>query len=102
MKSEELAQRLKTSGCPTVLDVRTGFEYSSGHIPGAVHVPYYSLPLRLKILPEDREAPIVITCEHGPRAVLAKSLLNLAGFRNVELLEGHMRGWRKAGRPVEK
>ncbi len=89
-------------GAPGTVDVRSGAEFRSGHIPGAVHVPFWAAPLRLKVLPADRQAKLVLTCEHGPRAQLAKTLLGLAGYRNLELLEGHMAGWRRAALPLEK
>lgn len=102
MQPRELAKRIKTKQAPCVLDVRSGFEFDSGHIPGAVHAPMLKILLRRAALPRDRVAPIVITCEHGPRAQLAKSLLGLYGYRNLELLDGHMAAWRRAGLPLER
>ena len=53
-------------------------------------------------LPENKISELVITCEHGPRALMAKRLLAIYGYRNATLLDGHMLGWRKAGLPLEK
>ncbi|BCR04706.1 sulfurtransferase [Desulfuromonas versatilis] len=102
MQAKVLAKQLKAGKAPCIVDVRSGFEFRSGHIPGAVHAPALKILLRMANLPRDKEALLVVTCEHGPRAQLAKSLLGLAGYRNIELLEGHMAGWRRAGLPVEK
>ncbi|WP_298039552.1 rhodanese-like domain-containing protein [uncultured Desulfuromonas sp.] len=102
MKAKELAKKIKSKQPPTVVDVRSGFEFRSGHVPGALHAPTWRIVLRLAGLPKDKEAAVVVTCEHGPRAQLAKSLLGLAGYRNLDLLEGHMARWRRAGLPVEK
>jgi hydroxyacylglutathione hydrolase len=44
---------------------------------------------------------MTVYCGHGPRAWIAKGLLRLRGFRRVSLLAGHMRAWRRAGRPLE-
>ncbi|GAC1471443.1 MAG: hypothetical protein PVSMB11_07160 [Desulfuromonadaceae bacterium] len=44
----------------------------------------------------------MVTCEHGPRAQLAKGLLGAFGYRNVALLASHMAGWRQAGRLQEQ
>ena len=82
--------------------MRSGFEYRAGHIPGAVHAPGLKILLRLAPLPKEKQALLVVTCEHGPRAQLARSFLALAGYRNVELLAGHMAGWRRAGLPLAK
>jgi len=102
MNAKELARRLNRRNPPVVIDVRSAPEFGSGHIPGAVHVPFWSLLMHRKRLPADRQAPLVVTCEHGPRAQLAAAQLEFLGYRQVELLDGHMAGWRGAGRPTEK
>ncbi len=102
MKARDLAKKIKSKQGPCVVDVRSGFEFNAGHIPGALHAPSWRILLRLAPLPKDRESLIVVTCEHGPRAQLGKSFLALAGYRNTVLLEGHMAGWRRDGFPLEK
>ncbi|MDF1553999.1 MAG: rhodanese-like domain-containing protein [Deferrisomatales bacterium] len=101
MDSRKLAARIARGEAPVVIDVRTGPEYRSGHIPGALHLPTSHIPFRRGRLPADREAPLVLTCEHGPRARLAAGVLKLLGFNNVELLEGHMAAWREAKLPMD-
>jgi len=98
----ELQQRLKTKQPPIIIDVRSGFEYRGGHIPGAVHAPLWKLMFRQVKLPEDIGTELVLTCEHGPRAQMAQGLLLRRGYRNIVLLDGHMSGWRKAGLKTEK
>lgn len=102
MQPQELLKRIKTKHPPTVVDVRSSTEFRNGHIPGALHAPTWKILLRLAPLPSDRGVELVVTCEHGPRAQLAKKMLSAFGYRNVELLEGHMSAWRQAGRPQEK
>ncbi len=102
MQPEELYKRIQQKKTPVVVDVRHGFEFNSGHVPGAVHAPTWKLLLRLVPLPADRTAELVVTCELGPRAQIAKGLLGLIGYRNVTLLDGHMSRWRKSGLPMEK
>lgn len=101
MQAKELSRLLKTKASLRVIDVRTGMEFRSGHIPGAVHAPNWKIIFRLAPLPVDRETPLVVTCEHGPRALLAAKILGMRGYRRVDLLEGHMAGWRRAGLPLE-
>ena len=95
MQLIELAERIKSKKPPTVVDVRSGFEFRRGHIPGAIHAPDWKILLRLARIPSDKNAELVVTCEHGPRAQLAKGLLEAFGYRNVALLTGHMAGWRR-------
>jgi hydroxyacylglutathione hydrolase len=102
MQPKELLNRMKSKNPPTTVDVRTIFEFRKGHIPGVVHAPTWKILLRLDRIPTDRNTELVVTCELGPRARIAKGLLKLFGYRNVVLLDGQMAGWRKAGLPQEK
>ena len=102
MHAGELAQRIKTNSAPMVIDTRSGIEFKLGHIPGAIHAPVLKMLLKMTHLPEDKNAELVITCFHGPRAWLAQRLLTSYGYRNTTLLKGHMAGWRRAGLPLEK
>lgn len=102
MQSKDLAKRIKSNQPPTIVDVRSGFEFRNGHIPGAVHAPAWKILLRLAKLPADRGAELVVTCEHGPRAQLVRGLLTAFGYRNVVLLDGHMSNWRQSGGPQER
>lgn len=102
MTAEELESSIE-SGVPlTILDVRSGFEFESGHIQGAFHAPLMNLLKTAQRVSENKEDLFVIICEHGPRAQLGKVLLKMAGYKQLELLDGHMSHWRQTGRPVKK
>jgi len=101
MQVKELAKLIKSGKSPCVVDVRSDIEFSSGHIFGAIHLPLWAVLLRSRGLPADKSARLIVTCEMGPRAVLAKGLLALSGRRQVELLDGHMSAWRRAGLPLQ-
>ena len=98
----ELLKRIQSKKPPTVVDVRTIFEFRKGHIPGAIHAPTWKILLRLAQIPADKDAELVVTCELGPRASIAKGLLSIFGYRNVVLLAGQMVVWRQGGHPQEK
>ena len=102
MQPRELAKTLKQKDRPTVIDVRSAFEFRNGHIPGAVAIPFWAVLFQRHRLPQDKQRKVVLTCEHGPRAGLAAGQLNLLGYRRVELLEGHMVRWRRYGLPLER
>ena len=102
MQAKELLQRLKTKNPPTTVDVRSGLEFRSGHVPGAIHMPMWKIMFRLAKLPEDRATELVLTCEHGPRAQMVQGQLKRRGYSKVVLLDGHMAGWRKAGLKTER
>lgn len=102
MQASELAKRIKSNNAPPVIDVRSGIEFNLGHIPGAIHAPALKILLKLARLPHDKGTELVVTCEHGPRALMAQRLLAAYGYRNTTLLEGHMAGWKRAGLPLER
>jgi hydroxyacylglutathione hydrolase len=102
MKASELLQRIESKSAPLIVDPRSEVEFKKGHLPGAVNAPVRKILLNRAQLPKDRNREMVIACMHGQRAVTAKWLLGLYGYRNMELLEGYIEGWLKAGLPVEK
>jgi phage shock protein E len=102
MRASELLKRIESKSAPLIVDPRSEIEFKKGHIPGAVNAPVRKILLNRAQLPKDKNREMVIACMHGQRAVAAKWLLGLYGYRNRELLEGYIEGWMKAGLPIEK
>lgn len=101
MSPDEFEQRRAQGDAPVLLDVRSRFEFSSGHVPGAVHAPLSDVAGVAEGVVSDKSALVVLICEHGPRAQMARFFLKLRGYRNLDLLEGHMAGWRRSGRDLQ-
>jgi hydroxyacylglutathione hydrolase len=99
----ELLSEIRSGSPPTIVDVRSQGEYETSHVPGAVHVSFYSLLGAADELPgaSDADAPLVVYCEHGPRAGIARAQLWFVSDRPVRFLEGHMKAWKEDGLPVE-
>lgn len=95
------AMRKDASVRPQIIDVRTGAEWRSSHIAGAVHVPITELGSRIAGLQLDGTRPIVAICRSAHRSIPAVRLLRRQGFRNACQLQGGMLAWWKAGLPVE-
>ena len=70
----ELSERLNESKAPVILDVRTPREYSSGHIKGALNIPYDELERRLGEIPGDKSSEIIVYCQSGRRAGIAEKI----------------------------
>jgi hydroxyacylglutathione hydrolase len=101
MTADNLEELLELDKAPVVLDVRSGFEFGSGHIKGALHAPLPSLLKSASAAVKQKTDPLVIVCEHGPRAQVAAMYLRFRGYKSVELLDGHMSKWRGSNRPME-
>ena len=99
---DELLTSMNSGNAPTIVDVRTESEYESGHVPGAIHLPFYSVWTRHDDIKGSSKDRVVVYCEHGPRAGLAKFGLWTMGFENIVYLEGHMSGWKEQKLPMEK
>jgi outer membrane protein assembly factor BamB/rhodanese-related sulfurtransferase len=84
---------------PVILDVRTKGEFKRGHVPGAIHVPFWRVS-SWRGLDEVRGRPLVLYCGHGPRARIAGAALQRRGVADVTYLEGHMSKWRAMGLPI--
>ncbi len=104
MLPESLAGQLDARTRPLIFDVRSAKEYQSGHIPGAVNIPFWNVAGKMtpELKQACREKSIIVTCEHGPRAYIAAAGFKSLGCKDIKLLKGHMLGWRAKGLPLEK
>jgi rhodanese-related sulfurtransferase len=98
----QLLATLDSNAAPLVLDVRSRWEFERGHVPRALHVPFWLVPVRFHGAREAHDVPLVVYCGHGPRAWFARAVLRLNGFRHVGVLEGHMSRWKREGLPQER
>jgi rhodanese-related sulfurtransferase len=98
----ELLERIGAGDAPMILDVRSAAEFASGHLPGAINIPFYAVPFRAGELDPRHDDLVVVYCGHGPRAHLASAALRARGFTRVACLAGHMAEWLRAGHPMEK
>jgi len=99
----ELLSQIRSEARPSIVDVRSRGEFEASHVPGAVHIPFYSLLGGEEDLPgaADESEPIVVYCEHGPRAGIARAQLWFITDRPIRFLEGHMTAWKEDGLPTE-
>ena len=96
MNVAELDARLR-SGKVQVLDVRREPEWEAAHIEGATWWPLDNFRVSPPEL--DHEVPIAVHCKGGYRSMIACSLLQRAGFRNVINLTGGFDAWQLASLP---
>ncbi len=99
ISAAELHARRESEAAPVVIDVRTPEEYASGHIPGAVHIPFDQVAQRIAEI--DAPHGVALYCMVGPRARKGESALLAAGYEKVFHLEGGLAAWQAAGLSVE-
>lgn len=96
---DDLSALLASDPRVRVVDVRTGGEFESGHIPGSYSVPLDALSEHQRDLVELGE-PVVLICQSGARACRAEAALTDAGMDNVRVLRGGIEAWRADGREI--
>jgi rhodanese-related sulfurtransferase len=75
------AKSLVASGA-RVVDVRSAGEFASGHVPGAINIPYDELPGRASEIGPP-STPVVVYCASGSRSGVAARKLGKAGYTKV-------------------
>ena len=84
-----------------LLDVRTPGEYSTAHIAGSYNVPLDQLSEHATEI-SALDMPVVLICQSGQRAGRADAVLRASGLRQLRVMDGGMRAWLDAGRPVNR
>ncbi len=65
-----------------LIDVRTTPEWLRNHLPNSINIPY----VQLDTLDVDKDTKVVVYCNSGKRAKMAKETLRGLGYRDVEVL----------------
>jgi rhodanese-related sulfurtransferase len=84
-----------------ILDVREDYEWTAGHIAGAVHIPMNRVPIRVRsepaLVPGDQR--VYVMCAMGGRSAQVTAWLVQNGHDAVNVAGG-MHAWEDAGRPM--
>lgn len=102
---DQVAEELALGGV-TLVDIREPAEQQSGVIAGAVCAPrgmleFYADPTspyhRAAFDPQKR---VILHCASGGRSALAADTLRQMGYARVAHLDGGIKAWLAAGKPV--
>jgi len=94
--------REQASNGAVVVDVREVDEWSTGHIPGAKHVPKSYLESRIEGAAPDRSQHVILYCQSGNRSAwAARTLIEDLGYEHVESMTGGITLWKDRGYSVE-
>jgi len=100
--SVEEFEKLAQAGTNIVLDVRTKKEFAAGRIAGAKNLDVNSSDFEKELDKLDKTKVYLVHCASGRRSRVACEKMQQAGFRTLMEMSAGMRGWEKAGKPVEK
>lgn len=81
-----------------LIDVREGYEYDAGHIPGARHVPLGELSAAAASI--DAGTPVVFVCRMGGRSTMAAQAFRASGYEAWSL-DGGTLAWHEQDRPLD-
>jgi len=116
----DLDRALTGDGKPLVIDLRPPEDFAAGHIPGAVHLDLWGVslidtdPAPLKafmwmvdhlfnLRGVDAKTPVVVyESQSGMRAARAFWFLEYFGHPRVQVLDGGIDAWVRAGLPVTR
>jgi rhodanese-related sulfurtransferase len=73
-----------------VVDVRTPDEFASGHVPGAVNIPYDQISARAAEL-GPASTPVLLYCRSGRRSGIAAQALGAKGFTRIYDMQAYDR-----------
>ncbi|MEL6817862.1 MAG: rhodanese-like domain-containing protein [Pseudomonadota bacterium] len=83
-----------------VLDIRTGREFRSGHISGAININYFDQNFRDRIAQLDGSKIYIMHCAAGGRSDASIRILRNAGLTNVYHMGGGTSEWKSQGLPL--
>jgi rhodanese-related sulfurtransferase len=85
-----------------VVDIRDAAEFRTGHIVGALDIPYADLKTRAAELDKHKSRPIIVVDRNGQGAGKAAVVFRKRGLADVRVLAGGVAAWLRAQFPVEK
>lgn len=101
ISAAEAAQIVRSGGATTVIDVRTGVEYDSEHIPGSRLITLDQLEQRIDEV-RATPAPRLLLCRTGSRAEMARKTLANLDVAGLSVIEGGLEAYVRSGGETEK
>jgi rhodanese-related sulfurtransferase len=78
-----------------IVDVRAKIDYDKGHVPHAVSIPWAKIVDKGSLQSLDPRRTVIVYSENGQLGLLVSTVLNLLGYKAVDMLFGMM-DWNKA------
>src|SRR5574338_1695087 len=65
-----------------VIDVRTAYEFDSGHVPNSINIPVDRISLNITRI-KDMKKPVIFCCTSGHRSGQAVAVMKKSGFHET-------------------
>jgi phage shock protein E len=95
-------EKLSKESDTVILDVRSPKEYQAGHLKNSILIDFNAKDFDEKLKQLDKSKTYLVHCAVGGRSAKACNKLDAFDFKKVYNLEGGIKAWEKAGKPVEK
>ena len=96
------AEKLMKEGKIVVLDVRTADEHKEVRIAGSKNMDFTEGDFEKKTGELDKSKSYLVHCASGRRSTNSLEVLQKLGFQHLYHLDGGIKAWQAAGKPVEK
>ena len=97
ISTEALKNKIDNHDDFYLIDVREDHEWSTGHIPTAIHIGKGIIERDIEKTIPDSHAPIVVYCSGGFRSSLVADSLKNMGYTQVYSLNKGAQGWLDTG-----
>lgn len=102
LQVKDFDSKLNSTPDKVILDVRTAGEYAQGHLNGAVLMDIRQSTFKQQLSKLDRNKPVFVYCLAGSRSEAAAAAMVDMGFKQVYDLDGGIRAWTQAKKPIVK
>lgn len=85
-------QMVKDFPDAVIIDVRTGREFNSGHLPRAEHKDFYQ-NFKKQVEPLPRDKKYLLYCRSGARSANACRIMHRMGFTDLTNFKGGILAW---------
>ena len=95
-------EKMNNEGKFLLVDVRTPKEFAEDHLKGAVNVNFKkrTFPDYINAIPKDK--PVGVYCHSANRSGKAALIMKALGFKQIYDLDGGIKAWNAANKPVVK
>lgn len=100
--AHQAAKLLQENKKIIVLDVRTPEEFAAGHIAGATNLDFHDAGFEKHLAALDKKKAYLVHCAAGGRSAKSRDLMKKLQFESIYHLDGGLKAWEKAGKPVER